>query len=179
MIPIKRISVVDWRGNALDPTYEKRARQFVRTGRAAWVAQDAIRLTQPQEGTYMEPSYRIVDNDQRFTDTAAPVPEKTKAYAPVDDPVMLERAKRRIAERNGLFWQAFDFVLLGIALWGAVDYEIEFTVFVAMFWVVRFLYRVVKHIRPLFGGGIRRYLREHRMRSLEAEYHRLQAHEDK
>jgi len=120
----------------------------------------------------MEASYRIVDNDQRY----APAPETADA---VENPVLLERAKRRIAERNSLIWQGFDFVLLLIALWGAMDYEIEFTVFIAMFWIARYLYRVIKHMKPMFGGGVRRYLREKRMRNLEAEYNRLRAHEDK
>ena len=124
----------------------------------------------------MESSYRIVDNDQRFT----PSPETAESTIPaVDDPAILERAKQRIAERNSLIWQTFDFILLGIALWGAVDYEIEFTVFIAMFWIARYIYRVAKHIRPMMGGGVRRYLREKRLRSLEAEYNRLRAREDR
>jgi len=175
---IRRINVVDRRGTVLDPTYEKRARQFVRSGRAEWVNDDTIRLSQPQEGTTMEAMY----SNDRAPVAEARVRERFEEPSEMDDAVMLERAKHRLAQKKGLISQGLDAVLLllftifTLSLWNYDDQIVSIFVFLS-FWGIRYLVRVFRFVKPSMGGGFRRYLRERNKRNLEMEYRRMKRDE--
>ena len=120
----------------------------------------------------METSYRVVDNDSKYTEE-----RHIEAPTALDDAVLLEQAKRRLAERKNIIWQGFDWalVLFSVCVLLALHWsEAEvYGVLLCFFWSVRFAVRLVHYAKPRLGGGVRRYLRERKARHLEMEYRRL------
>lgn len=95
-----------------------------------------------------------------------------------DDDTILELAKRRLAVKKNLFYQAFDYVLILLCfisfavIW---DYEVKafISVVFALLWGIRLLYRIFKFARPSFKDGISAYIKKRNDYKLESEFNRL------
>jgi|GEM_PF-2483878 len=119
----------------------------------------------------MESAYRIVDERQK--------PAVTREWAEPDDVLIMELAKRRLAEKRGLLMQVFDYAVLIAfsAMMASLSLYEDARVLAVMLcfcWGTRLAYRLIKFVKPAWRGiGFFRYLRERKERNLEWEYDRL------
>gem|GEM_PF-1364413 len=175
--------MTDRHGNALDPTYLKRARQLVKQSRAEWVSENAIRLTHHnREESTMNSNH--MNGEQTGAGSSYRVMDERREYAPMsaryDDEAVLELARRRVAAKKNLWVQTMDMCLLIIMFIMILasyheSMEMQFTVMglFGAFWGMRLIVRWVRYIRPSVRGGFAAYWRTRRERNIEAEYVRL------
>lgn len=96
----------------------------------------------------------------------------------LDDDTILELAKRRLAMKKNLFYQAIDYILilscitLIVVTW---DDEIKFLIgfIFSFFWGARLMYRIFKFVMPSFKDGIAAYIKKRNDYQLESEFNRL------
>lgn len=96
----------------------------------------------------------------------------------IDDEIIMDMAKRRLAVKRNLTGQAIDYLLillclfLMLAVWDYGEQLMIGFVF-SMFWGIRLLYRVIKFAQPAFKDGIEAYLKKRNDERIESEFNRL------
>lgn len=176
----KTIQVVDCDGTPLKPTYIKRARQLVKKCRAEWLSEDVVRM-KPQD-----PMEEVVMETESIasatTDAAANQADKDILNHPnqpvIDDEIIMDMAKRRLADKRNLTGQVIDYLLILLCLFMIVmDWDNGEKLFIgfvfSMFWGIRLLYRAIKFAQPAFKDGIAAYLKKRNDNWIESEFNRL------
>ena len=123
----------------------------------------------------------VTDNIQTVMDAVAEQIEKAEAPA-YDDSVILDLAKRRMAARRALIWQAIDFLVI-LFLAYLVHYMMHYSFYwsfislisfiLCVFLGIRLVYCVFKFAKPSFREGFRAYLRKRREQKLASECDRI------
>lgn len=109
----KQIEVFAADGSGMTPTFPKRAKQLVKTGRADWVAEDAIRLCQDEKAeVIMDKS--IAYNEQ---EPAMPEIERNDDEKDLTDEKIYALAKKRVKARSGLVIHAVAYIAVNMFLY--------------------------------------------------------------
>lgn len=156
----------------------KRARQLVKKERARWVDAETICLIAQSEEEYMMTSLKAEAQTAVLVEHPT---EHREAYAApaadLDDEAIRDLARRRLATKRSLIGQFFEWLLIGFTMILLANFSFYDGLMLGFLfcaaWGIRFIYRVIKFMRPTFKGGIAAYLQKRREQQLEFEYGRL------
>ena len=117
----KHINVTMADGRSLTPTYLRRAKQLVKTGRARWVDDEAICLleTPQREGFEMDYSNYASNGEhdgERNSERNCVQPEVTDAFPGIPDEEIYHLAKKRVRARKALYMHIVVYVAVNLYL---------------------------------------------------------------
>ncbi len=176
MIPIKKITVVDTYDIILESTYERRAKQLVKKGRAYWLTESKICLVELIQSPKESVNVETILQPKQLNDGYAVVDqgESNKLY---DKNNLIYLAKRKVARRRN-FQRHMVVYVIGvflIFLYGSnagVPIDISFAFLLG--WTGIFAIHIFAFLKPQLTSSVISFFTRTVQEKVDMEYQKLE-----